>query len=160
MPRQGRAFDPGRVGLDPGQRLEPVHLLGERLRQLLGRLAAGHPRMELREERPRLGYGLALEHFGHQRGRRGRNRAAPALEADIGDPVAVERQVDRHPVAAQRVIALREMRRMLDRPEIPRVPAVIEDDVLIKLAQIHHRKNISRAASSASASRSISLSSL
>jgi len=49
---------------------------------------------------------------------------------------------------------------LLRKVKVPRVPAVIEDDVLIKLTQIHHRKNISRAASSASASRSISLSSL
>ena len=66
---------------------------------------------------------------------------------DIGDPVAVEAEIDRDPVAAERVVALRGMGRVLERAEIARVAAVIEDDVLIKLAQIHHHRNISRAAS-------------
>jgi hypothetical protein len=35
------------------------------------------------------------------------------------------------------------MGRMLDLAEVPRVAAVIEDDVLIELAKIHHRWNIS-----------------
>src|SRR6202035_582755 len=124
------------------------------------RLTAGRARVELRDQGTVLGDGLAFQHLRHQRRRRGRDRAAAPLKADIGDAVAIQRQVDRHPVAAQRVMALREMRRMLDRTEIPWVAAVVEDDVLIELAQIHHRANISRAASSASANLSMSLSSL
>ena len=116
--------------------------------------------MELREEGARLVERLALQHLGHQRGRRGRDRAAAPLEADIGDAVAVEREIDRDPVAAQRVVAARQMRRMFERAEIARVAAVIEDDVLVKLAQIHHRRNISRQASIAAARRSMSRSSL
>src|SRR5271167_1564954 len=116
--------------------------------------------MELAEERPGFDDRLALEHLGHQRGRRSRNRAAATLEADIDDAVAVERQIDRHPVAAQRVVALREMRRLLDRAKVARVAPVIEDDVLVELAQIHHRANISRPASSAAANASMSGSSL
>jgi hypothetical protein len=34
-----------------------------------------------------------------------------------------------------------EMTRLFDRPLVARVMAVIEDDVLIELAQIHHRPN-------------------
>src|SRR5215831_17842700 len=116
--------------------------------------------MELREECSGLFDRLALENLGHQRGRSGRDRTAATLERNIDDAVAVEREVDRHPVAAQRVVAVREMSRVLDRPEIARMAPVIEDDVLVKLAQIHHRANISRAASIAVANRSMSRSSL
>src|SRR3954465_6674204 len=117
--------------------------------------------MELREQLFRVLDALALQHLGHQRGGRRRNRAAAALEANIGDAVALDREIDRHPVAAERVVAARQMRRTLQGVEIARMPAVIEDDVLIQLAQIvAHRRNISRQASTASASRSISASSL
>src|SRR5208283_4045672 len=105
VPGQRRAFDPRRKSLDPGQRLQPLGILDQRLRQLR-RLAPRHPRMKLRKEGPCLLDRLALEHLGHKRGCRGRDRAAAALKADIGDAVAVERQKDRHPVAAQRVVAL------------------------------------------------------
>src|SRR5512133_3342511 len=100
--------------------------------------------MKSRTERAGVDDSLALQHFGHQRCRRGRDRAAAALEADISNTVAVEGHVNRHPVATQRIVALRKMRRLLDDAEITRMPPVIEDDVLIKLAQIHHRENISR----------------
>ena len=49
---------------------------------------------------------LPFTRVGHQRRRRLRDRAARALEADVRDDVAVERQVQRQPVAAQRVVAL------------------------------------------------------
>jgi hypothetical protein len=99
VPRQGRAFDAGRVGLDPGQRLQPIHLLGQRLRQVGPRLAARDPSVELRKKGASLGDGLALQHLGHQRCRRGRDRAAAPLKADIGNPVAIKRQIDRHAIA-------------------------------------------------------------
>ena len=51
-------------------------------------------------------------------------------------------------------------REMLDRAEIARMASMIEDDVLVEFAQIHHRPNISRAASIASANLSMSRSSL
>ena len=92
--------------------------------------------MELGEEAVRLVDRLAFQHLGHQRGGGGRDRAAAALEADIGDLVAVDREIDRDPVAAQRVVAARQMRRVFERVEIARVPAVVEDDVLVQLAQI------------------------
>src|SRR3954452_21723405 len=116
--------------------------------------------MVLREQLLRVLDALALQHLGHQRRGRGRDRAAAPLKADIGDPVALDREIDRHPVAAERVVAARQMRRMLQWVEIARMPAVIEDDVLIQLAQFVAHRNISRQASTASASWSISLSSL
>src|ERR1700740_535929 len=116
--------------------------------------------MELRKEGTGLFNRLAFQHLGHQRSRRGRNRAAAALERDVGDMVAIERQIDRYPVAAQRVVAMSKMRRLLDLAKVARVAPVIEDDVLIEFAQIDHRRNTSRAASIASANRSMSRSSL
>src|SRR5215813_7076273 len=116
--------------------------------------------MELRKEGAGVGDSLTLQHLRHQRRRRGRDGAAAPLKADIGDAVAIEGQVHRHPVTAERVVALREMRRMIDLSKIPRMASVIENDVLIKLAQIDHRTNISRAASIAVTNRSMSLSSL
>src|SRR5206468_5528466 len=122
--------------------------------------AARHPCMVLREQLLRVLDALALQHLGHQRGSRGRDRAAAPLKADIGDPVALDSEVHGDPVAAERVVAARQMRRMLQGMEIARMPAVIEDDVLIQLAKLVAHRNISRQASTASASRSISLSSL
>src|ERR1051325_2530012 len=117
--------------------------------------------MELREQLLRVLNAFPFQHLGHQRGGRGRDRAAAPLEADIRDAVALDREIDRHPVAAERVVAARQMRRLLQGVEIARMPAVIEDDALIKRAKIFaHRRNTSRQASSASASRSISASSL
>src|SRR5215813_9681474 len=112
--------------------------------------------MKSRKERAGVGDSLALQHFGHQRCRRGRDRAAAALEADIRNTVAVEGHVNRDSVAAQWIVALRKMRRLLHHAEITRMPPMIEDDVLVKLAQIHHRENISRHASTAAARWSIS----
>ena len=112
---------------------------------------AGDSGMELGKNRSSFFDRLAFEHLGHQRGRRGRYRAAATLERDIGDLVAVERQVDRHPVAAQGVVALGKMRRMLDRAKVARMAPMIEDDILIEFAKVHHRANISRVASIAAA---------
>src|SRR5205085_7397560 len=163
MPRQRCAFDPHREGLDAGQRFEPFDIFFQGFWRYAG-LAAGHPRMELRKQRARLRDGLALQDLGHQGGRGGRNRAAAPLEADIGDAVALDREINRDPVAAQRVVAARQMRWMFESAEIARVAPVIEDDVLVELAQIRsgiaHRTNISRQASTAFARRSISASSL
>src|SRR6266851_4435514 len=159
MPRQGRALYPNGIRLDAGQRLEPLGILLQRFGQLDG-AAAGNAGMELREQLACLVEGLAFQHLGHQRGRRGRDRAAAPLEADIGDALALDREIDRHPVAAERVVPARQMRRVRQGAQIARVAAVIEDDVLIKLPQIHHRWNISRQASNASARRSMSASSL
>jgi hypothetical protein len=158
VPGERRAFDADRVGLDAGQRLEPVGVLLERLGKI-GRLAARHLGVEGAKKLVRLLDRLALQHLGHERGRRRRDGAAAPLEHDVLDAVAVELQVDRHLVAAERVVAVREMARVIELAEIPRVAAVIEDDVLVELAQIHHA-NILCAARSASASASMSLSSL
>src|SRR5437763_36650 len=100
--------------------------------------------MELRTQRARLRDGLALQDLGHQGGRGGRNRAAAPLEADIGDAVALDREINRDPVAAQRVVAARQMRWMFESAEIARVAPVIEDDVLVELAPIHSMKSSAR----------------
>src|SRR5262249_33793528 len=149
------AFDAGREGLDAGQRLQAVELVLEALGGV-GCVAAGDLGVERGEERLRLIERLPLQHLGHERGRGGRDGAAAPLERDVGDAVAVEPQINRDAVAAERVVAVREMARMLERAEIPRMPAVIQDDVLVKLAEVHYRANIFCAATIASASASTS----
>ena len=50
----------------------------------------------------------ALEHVGHHRGRGLADGAALAFELDVGDPaILAQLQIDRDPVAAQRIVALR-----------------------------------------------------
>src|SRR5215472_10176792 len=71
-------------------RLEPVHLLDQLFRKILSSFGARDPCMELREQRARVGDGLVLQHFGHQRCGRRRDRAAAPLKADIGNALAVE----------------------------------------------------------------------
>src|SRR6185312_2099062 len=162
VPWQRRAFDPGRIGFDAGQRLEPIHVILERIRRRR-RVAAGDLAVEALEERRGLGQRLALENLGHQRGRGLRDGAAAPLEAHILDALALHRHVHRHLVAAQRVMAVRDMAGMLLRAEIARPLAVIEDDVLVEIAQIHGHfvaLNIVCAALIAAASASMSLSSL
>jgi len=159
MPGQCRAFDACRVRLDPSQRFEPLGILGQRLGQHAG-FTAGDPSVELREEGTGLVDRLAFEHLGHQRGRRRRDRTAAALERDVGNPVSAERQIDGYPIATQRVVPMSKMGGLLDLAKVARVAPVIENDVLVELAQIHHRRNISRAVSIASANRSMSRSSL
>src|SRR6185437_10760273 len=115
------------------------------------------------EERRGLGQRLALEDLGHERGGGLRDSAAAALEAHILDALAIHGDVDRHLIAAERVVAVREMARLLLRAEIARALAVIEDDVLVEVAQIHGHftaLNIVCAVLIASASASMSLSSL
>src|SRR5262245_8491679 len=113
--------------------------------------------MERAEQRIRLGLGLALQELGHQRGRRGRNRAAAALERDVVDDALVrELEVDRDLVAAQRVVALGRAVGVGRMAEIARPLAVVEDDFLIEVAEVRHQANSSltflSAATSASAS--------
>src|SRR5262249_33210637 len=125
VPRQSSAFDARGVSLDPRQGFEPIGLLRQQLGQLRG-IAAGHPSVKMRKESPGLFERLALEHLGHQRGCGGRDRAAATLKRHIGDFVAVKRQIDRYPVAAQRVVAVGEMRRLLDLTKIARMAPMIE----------------------------------
>src|SRR5579883_153394 len=136
MPGERRAFDAGGIGAHAGQRLEPVHILFER-RRCRRSVVAGDLGMKALEERIGLGERLAAKDLGHQRSRRRRDGATATLEAHILDPIAIERDIDGHAIAAQRIMPVGEAIGVLRHPEIPGVLTVIENDVLIEIAQIH-----------------------
>src|SRR5262249_43263138 len=75
------------------------------------------------------------DHRGQQRCRRDRDRAAVALEACLGDAVALDAQLQRDAVAAQRVVGTRLMCRRRERAGVSRVRVMLEDDVLVELLQ-------------------------
>src|SRR5712692_10188591 len=91
----------------------------------------------------------SLHHLGEHRRRRLRDRAAATLELHVVDRVAVvaERNVDRHLVAAERVLPLRVRVRVLDRAVSARVLVVVEDDLAVQLVEFAHRLETSYAKS-------------
>ncbi len=80
---------------------------------------------------------LALDRLGHQRGRRGRDRAALALEADVLDLVVRDLQPQRQAVAAQGIEAFDAGIGGVERAEIPRPAIVVEDHVAIQIIEFH-----------------------
>src|SRR5262245_28557895 len=99
---------------------------------------SGDHRVELLEERGELGLRPALHGLAHERRRRGRDRAPGAFPADVLDPVAVHLRGDGDLVAAERVVARRAARRLLDQPRVPRLLVVVEDDLLVQIAELMH----------------------
>ena len=71
------------------------------------------------------------------------------------DRVALEPDVQRQPVAAQRVETLRVPVRVRHRAEVPRVAVVVDDHVAVEVLEVH-QANIPRASCTAAASRSTS----
>jgi len=69
--------------------------------------------VEALDERLGLRDRLPLEDLRHQRGRGGGDRAAPALEAHVDDAIALDLEVDRDLVAAEGIVPVREMARLL-----------------------------------------------
>src|SRR6266446_6337081 len=154
MPSQSRAFDPHWKSRNPGHDLKPLAVV---FAERLGILAlyemekSAHQLFRFRDAAP-------LQHLRHQRRRGNRNSAALALETDIGDSrVRVHHKVDFHFVAAERIMPLGNMVCSRKRPEMARMPGVIQDDVLIQLAQILvHQPNTLRASPTAAISASTS----
>ena len=148
MPGQRRTFDPQRVlpdAFEDGQ-LAELDIGGRRggsVRAARGRIAiacrlARHSLVDPPEQRARFFDRSAFERFGHQRGRRGRDRAAGAVEADVLYMIAVDLEVDGDFVAAQRVIALGFVCALVEFAEVLRLTTVVEDRGLVELAQFGH----------------------
>ena len=159
MPRQCGAFYPHRELAHTRHDLEAVRLVPELRRhvQRVERLVRADG-VEHVEQPPRLRLAPPLQELGHHRGGRGRDGAAAALEGHVIETARpVQLDEDMHPVAAERVVALRLAVGVLDAAEIARTAAVVEDHLLVKLAQLVHRPKISATSSSASTSRSTSL---
>ena len=83
-------------------------------------------------------FGLALQALRHHRGGRFRNGAAGALEADVANRVAFEIEIDGEAVAAERIESLGLVIGAGELAEIARSLAVLEDHVLIEIAQVGH----------------------
>ncbi len=96
---------------------------------------------ECLEQRFRCGDRLPFHRRRHQRRRRLGDRAPRAvrhLKADVVDRVAIDLDVHLDPVAAQRVVAFGGAIRLLEPPEVTRVPVVVEDGLLIQIAEVAH----------------------
>src|SRR5690606_8112487 len=117
-------------------------------------LVAGAHLLKRLEQTVRLGFRLAFQDLGHHRCRGRRYGTSPSFEGHIVDrPIRAHLQVDGQPIAAERVVALGLTVRVFGMTQVARTLPVIEDDFLIKLAQIvRHQPKISRTWSSASVS--------
>ena len=132
MPRQRRALDADRELANAGEDGQLAQVGG----RFLGQVAGEHL-MKALEEEFRLAARLAFEGLGHDRGGRRRNRATGALKTNILHDVAVHLQVNREPVAAQRVVTF-DMAGVRLGAEIARGLAVVLDEVLIEFVQVRH----------------------
>src|SRR5215213_5383758 len=92
---------------------------------------------------------------GADRGRRLRDRAAVAVEAEILDPAVLHDDVHSELVAAERVVVVEVEVVLRQLAEVPRVLVVVEDEVPVERVHRYSSKT-SRALPSASTSRSTS----
>ena len=92
--------------------------------------------MDLPEHFFHVRFRFALGKFREQRRRGLGNAAAGADEADVLDGVAVQREEQFQLVAAKRVVALRRAGRLRHLVEIPRLLAVVKNDLLIKVVYV------------------------
>src|SRR6195256_1213086 len=154
MPSQGRALDPHRKSRNPGHDLEPLAVVFAERSGIL----ALYQMEKSTHQMFRFFNTASLQHLRHQRCRGDRNGAALAFETDIRDSsVRVHHKVDFHLVAAERIMPLGNMVCSRKRPEMARMPGVIQDDVLIQLAQmLVHQPNTLRASPTAAISASTS----
>src|SRR5207248_4094875 len=93
---------------------------------------------EALKQRFSLVLGFALDALCQQRCRGGRDRASGALEGRIGDHAVLELDVEGNPIAAQWIESFRFAIRVGQRAKVPRLPVVVEDDLLVEIAQITH----------------------
>jgi len=99
--------------------------------------------VDLAEHCFHVGLGLAFRKFREQRRRRLRDATAGANEADVFDGPVVQREEELELVAAKRVVALRGTTGLRHLMEIPRLLAVVENDLLIKVVQVvEHARSI------------------
>ena len=85
----------------------------------------------------RLRAGLALHALGHQRRRGGRDRAAAALEADVLDARRRRARGRRSPGRRRAGCSPRRVRSApVELAEVPRPLAVVEDHLLVEVAQV------------------------
>ena len=94
--------------------------------------------MELSEKRLGFRPRLALDALSHERCRGGGDGTALTLEADVLDHIALEIDMKREAVAAERVIAFGFPMRAFDLAVVPWLFAVVPDQLLIEFLEIGH----------------------
>src|SRR5690606_34335193 len=100
--------------------------------------------------------GPSLHGLGHERSGSNGYGAAVAVETDVAHALAVELEVQREAIAAQRVVSFQPQVGILEHAEVPRAAVVIDDDLLVEVLDVHHRANTLRAFSMPAMSRSTS----
>src|SRR6185503_5754607 len=93
------------------------------------------------KHRFRISRRFSFDCLGHERGGRFRDRTPRPLrhlKTDVADRLAVELHVQLNPVTAQRIVAFRLAVGRFNALEIPRAAVVVENDLLIELAEIRH----------------------
>ena len=123
VPGERGALHPRRKILHPGEHLQ----LAEVARGRVGGLGAGEQRMHIAKQRLDVLDRLALDRLGHQRGRRGGDRAAVADEARLAHDAVLDLHIYGELVAAQRVVAVGVVAGGGQRAVVTRVAVVIED---------------------------------
>src|SRR5690606_345548 len=108
------------------------------------------------EDGPCLRGGAPLHGLGHERGGGDGDGAAVAVEADVAHALAVQLEVQRQAIPAQRVEPLEPQVGALENAEVPGAAVVIDDDLLVEVLGVHHRANTLRAFSMPAMSRSTS----
>ena len=129
VPRQGRAFDANGKLQNSFEGLQVAHFLPAE-----GRLAAHHVE-KAANQLPGFGQGLADEFLRHDGSRGGADRAAFAVEFQLGNPAAVEPGGNIDFVAAQRIGIVGNNVRWIHFALVARAAIVIQDDFLIEFFQ-------------------------
>jgi hypothetical protein len=134
VPGKARAFDARGKVAHPGENRQTAQMVR---RRFLIQFARHHP-VKLVKERFRFLFALALDALRHHAGGGLRDGATGALEADIFDNFVFQLQIDRQLVAAERVIALGGAVGRFKPPKVTRLLVMIQNDLLVKLAQFRH----------------------
>src|SRR5205823_3358828 len=131
VPREHGALDPDRVLHDTLQ----GHEVAER--RFVGLGLAGHHLAELGRQPEGLADRLALNGFGHHRGRGLGDGAPGALERDALHATSVHVREDRDLVSAHRVVRGAPKLRTRQLVLVPRILVVVEDDFLVDVVERH-----------------------
>ena len=128
MPRENRAFHARRKFVHARKHSQLADIAFD--------FPSGDHFVDLLERLLSVGLLFSLEALSEQ-GRRGLGNAATvADEADVFDNVSFHREVELQLIAAQRIVSLREKAGIGQLMEIARLFAMVEDDLLIQIAQL------------------------
>jgi hypothetical protein len=92
--------------------------------------------MDLTEHFFHVRFRFALRKFREQRRRRFGNATTGADEADVGNLFAVQREEQFQLIAAEGIVSLRRAGGLRHLVKIPRLFAVVKDDLLIKVVDV------------------------